>query len=136
MKVSELVAELSGHQPDGHVVIREIDAVPDRILMVESILKETGSLPLLMARRTQSVAEKNSLLSEALFQKAFEAHMRGERWQRSYKTTVEKSPLDGKYWLTLDGTPVIQEGFETDAEARSFLRGFILGRESGAAEAK
>lgn len=133
MKISQLVAELNGQLPDGPVVIREIDAVPDRLLMVESINKGEGMLPLLMGRRIQSQAAKNSLLSDALFQKAFEAHLRGERIH--HRATVEKSD-DGKYRLTMDGRPVLEEGFETDVEARSFLRGYILGFETGAAEAK
>jgi hypothetical protein len=131
MKVSELVAELTGHQPDGQVVIREIDAIPDRILMVESILKEDGKLPLLMGRRIQSQAAKNSIFSEALVRRAFEAHMRGEPLH--HKGTVEKSD-DGRYRITFDGHPILQEGFETQVEAHGFLRGFSLGFESGAAE--
>jgi hypothetical protein len=133
MKVSELVSALEGHQPDGPVLIREIDAVPDRILAVESIVKEADMVPLLMGRRIQSEAAKNSIFSEALVRRAFEAHMRGEPLY--HKGTVEKSG-DGKYRITVDGHPILQEGFETQAEARSFLRGFSLGFESGAAEAK
>ncbi len=136
MKVSELVAELEIHQPDGHVVIQEIDAIPDKLFVVESVVKEDGMLPLLMGRRLQSRAARNSIFSEDLFKKAFEAHLRGERWQHIYKATVGKSDLDGRYRITVDGRPVLEEGFETDAEARSFLRGFILGFESGAAEVK
>lgn len=131
MKVSELVTELTGHKPDGHVVIREIDAVPDRILMVESIVKEAGMLPLLMGRRVQSQAAQDSIFSEALFRESFEAHQRGERLQ--HKGTIEKSG-DGRYRIAVDGRPVLQGGFETEAAARGFLRGFIIGFESGVAE--
>lgn len=42
MKVSELVAELNGHQPDGNVVIQEIDAVANTLFIVESVVKEQG----------------------------------------------------------------------------------------------
>lgn len=132
MKISELVAHLNGHQPDGHIVIREIDAVPDRLLMVESIVKEEGKVPLLMGRRIQSQAARNSIFSDALFQRAFEAHMRGEPLRHS--GTINRVE-DGKYRITLDGRP-IEESFDTEIEARGFLRGFFLGFESGAAEPK
>jgi hypothetical protein len=128
MKVSEVVAELTDHQPDGQVVVSEIDAVPDRVLVIESVVKEVGMLPLLMGRRLQSKAAQNSIFSESLFQKAFAAHLRGER--RQHKTTIEKS-VDGRYRVNVDGK-MVPADFETESEAMLFLRGFAMGFESGA----
>jgi hypothetical protein len=48
MKVSEVVAELTGHQPDGHVVVSEVDSM--NMFVVESVMKEEDKLPLLMVR--------------------------------------------------------------------------------------
>lgn len=33
MKVSQLVAGLEGHQPDGHVIVSEIDAAPHNMFV-------------------------------------------------------------------------------------------------------
>ena len=126
MKVSEVVAELTGHQPDGHVVVSEVDSM--NTFMVESVTKEEGKLPLLMVR--QIGRNPYGRFPETLFQQAFSS--KGNR----YKAEIGKSPMDGKYRVTVDGRPVLQVGFETQAEAKVFLQGFVVGFESGAAEAK
>jgi hypothetical protein len=124
MKVSEVVAELIGHQPDGHVVVSEVDSM--NMFMVESVMKEEGKLPLLMVRPVGR--NPYGRFPETLFQQAFASK------RNTYEAEIEKSPMDGKYRITVDGRPVLQAGFETEPEAKVFLRGFVLGFESGAAE--
>ena len=119
MKVSELVAELNGWQPDGHVVVREIDSV--NIFFIESILKEAGKLPLLVARQVPSMGPPITGFPEAVFQQAFSSK------RTSDQGTIAKSPVDGKYHLTVDGNPVMDLAFDSDAEAKIFLRGFVTG---------
>jgi len=125
MKVSEVVAELTGHQPDGHVVVSEIDSM--NMFVVESVIKEEGKLPVLNARPIGR--NPYGRFPETLFQQAFASK------RNTYKAEIGKSPMDGKYRITVDGSPVLQEGFETESEAKVFLRGFVIGFESGAAEA-
>lgn len=67
---------------------------------------------------------------ETLFQQPFSSK------RNSYYGKVGKSPADGKYRVTVDDSPVLEQEFESEAEARIFLRGFIVGFTSGAAEAK
>jgi hypothetical protein len=127
MKVSELVAELTGHQPDGHVMIQEIDGMSNDLFVVESVLKEDGKLPLLMARRIPtSMGPPTARFPEIVVQEAFAAHMRGERLQHSYKVTIVKSDLDGRYRVNIDGKMVLAD-FGTESEARAFLRGYMMG---------
>lgn len=128
MKASEVVAELTGHQPDGHVVVSEINAVPDNLFVVESVMKEEGKLPLLMARAIGR--NPYGRFPETLFQQAFASK------RNRYKAEIGKSPMDGKYQVTVDDRPVLDGGFETESEAKVFLLGFVMGFESGAAEAK
>jgi hypothetical protein len=125
MKVSEVVAELTGHQPDGHVVVSEIDSM--NMFMVESVMKEEGKLPLLMVRPIGR--NPYGKFPETLFQQAFSSK------RNRYNAEIGKSPMDGKYRITVDGRPVLHGGFETESEAKVFLQGFVMGFESGVAEA-
>jgi hypothetical protein len=127
MKVSELVAALEGHQPDGQVVVSEIDAAPQNILVVMSVLKEQGKVPLLQARQVPtSMGPPTARFPEIVVQEAFAAHMRGERMQHSYKVIIVKSDLDGRYRVNIDGKMVLAD-FGTESEARAFLRGYMMG---------
>lgn len=126
LKVSEVVADLTGHQLDGHVVVCEIDSM--NTFLIESVLKEAGKLPVLKVRPVRR--NPYGRFPETLFQQAFASK------HNSYQGTVGKSPVDGKYRVTVDGKLVLEQGFETDAEARIFLCGFVMGFTSGAAEAK
>jgi hypothetical protein len=127
MKVSEIVAELTGHQPDGHVVVSEIDAPSNNTFIVMSVLKEDGKLPLLMARRIPtSMGPPTARCPETIFQEVVAAHMRGERLQHSYKVTIVKSDLDGRYRVNLDEKMVLAD-FGSEAEARIFLREYMIG---------
>jgi hypothetical protein len=128
MKVSELVAELTGHQPDGQVVMREIDGVDNAVFLLESIVKEEGKVPLLMARAIGR--NPYGRFPETLFKQAFASK------HNTYKAEIGKSPMDGKYRVTVDGMPLQTVGFETESEARIFLHGFAMGFVSGTGEAK
>jgi hypothetical protein len=101
------------------------------MLIVMSVLKEDGKLPLLMARRVPtSMGPPTARFPETLFQQAFASK------RNSYYGKVGKSPVDGKYRVTVDDRPVLEQEFESEAEARLFLRGFIVGFTSGTAETK
>jgi hypothetical protein len=129
MKVFELLSELKDHRPDAPVVISEIDAVPSNLFIIESIFKEEkDQCPLLMVR----AIGKNPYgrFPETLFQQAFSSK------RNTYKAEIGKSPMDGKYRVTVDGRPLQQVGFETESEARVFLHGFAMGFVSGTGEAK
>jgi hypothetical protein len=126
MKVSELVAQLEGHQPDGHVVIQEIDAVSNSLFVVESVMKEEGKIPLLKVRAIGR--NPYGRFPETLFKQAFSSK------HNKYTAEIGKSPMDGKYRVTVDGSPLQMEGFETESEARIFLHGFAMGFASGTAE--
>jgi hypothetical protein len=114
MKVSELVAQLEGHQPDGHVVIQEIDAVSNSLFVVESVMKEEGKIPLLKVRAIGR--NPYGRFPETLFKQAFSSK------HNKYTAEIGKSPMDGKYRVTVDGSPLQLEGFETESEARIVKR--------------
>jgi len=122
MKVSEVVTALTDHQPDGPVVIQEIDAV-STFFLVESVTKKDG-VPILMARHLNKPPE--------VFVKLFNEFLHSQPDQ--HKAAIVAT-VDEKYLLTVDGKPLLPR-FDTEAEAQIFLRGFIEGFTSRTAEAK
>jgi hypothetical protein len=126
MKVSELVAELNGHQPDGEVVIQEIDGVGNAIFLIESIVNEDGSLPLLMARSVDR--NPYGRIPETLKQTFYSKHGK-------YKTEIVMSPVDRKWRVIVEDSPVLEKGFDAESEAKIFLQGFVQGFAAGTVEA-
>jgi hypothetical protein len=122
MKVSELVAELNGHQPDGPVVIEEIDGIDNTLFVVESIAKEEGKIPLLMVRSTHSYGRLPNTLKQTFYSK-----------DAKLRTEIVMSLVDRKWRVIVEDSPVLEKRFESEAEARIFLQGFVLGFAFGTA---
>jgi hypothetical protein len=124
MKVSEVVTALTGHQPNGPVVIQEIGGM-DALFVVESIAKEEGKVPLLMVRSIQR--NPYGRLPET-FKQTFYSK------DKKLRTEIVMSPVDHRWRVIIENSPVLERGFDTEAEAKIFLQGFVIGFTSGTAE--
>jgi hypothetical protein len=85
--------------------------------------KEEGKTPLLMIQSIERYPYGR--LPDTLKQTFY-------RKDRKLRTEIVMSPVDRRWRVIVDDSPVLQKGFETKAEAEIFLRGFVIGFTTGA----
>jgi hypothetical protein len=125
MNVSELVAGLGGHSQNAQVIVVETNSPSDNVLSLESVGEGN---------------EKSVLLhGQSLIRKPLEtlpAILLQGRSDRVFKVAITKpDEKGGKYQVAIDGT-VLQFDFETEQEAKMFVKGYVLGFETGSGDKK
>lgn len=127
MKVHELLADLTNRHQDAQLLVIESNAA-DHILTIESIVREGNEKAVvLMGKSVRSPFEgfSGGILAEALAQ---------GKSNRVFKIQVYESE-PGKYQASVDGV-TLKQPFDSEHEARMYLRGFVFGFTTGSGSAE
>ena len=127
LSVSDFLTDFTNRPKTAQVFAVEKDATfgQGQVFMVESIEKSNENVVMLMCKSTirRPIDEIFSHMVENL--------ERGKP-TKTFKATIHKSEKDGKYFFNVDGV-TMQSDFETEHEAKLFVRGYVLGFEMGSA---
>ena len=126
MKVSELLADLTTCPQGAQLVLLETDVIvgPGSIFTIDSILGGNENSVTLMGK---SLTRK----PVDVFFSSLVADLERGKPTKTYKAAIcESSVLPGKYEVTFQGSH-LQGNFDTEEEAKLFMRGVVLGFEMG-----
>jgi hypothetical protein len=123
MKVSELLADLTSRPQSQNalVVLVETDSAGNTFTVESSVRESNEKVVILQIKSMRGPLER---FPDILLQ---------SRPHRRYRASICESVVpSGKFQVNIDGR--LLGLFDTQAEAKLFLQGFVLGAETGAAE--
>lgn len=117
MIVSELLEELTKSPPNAKLLVVE----GNNVTTIASVNEEKSETTVLLIGEAVDIPDRgraSRLLSEAM--------MHGEVG-KIFNTQVSESPNPGKFMVSIDGDKRMGGEFDTQQEARAFVRGFVTG---------